>query len=87
MPRVAKRQRYRSNTSNAVNCSCETDGCMHQVEQYFLLNSAIPFLDRIIVELESRFNGNYIKVLILLLAFCSTITWRLHDFIAKNKNV
>lgn len=56
MPRVAKRQRYRSNTSNAVNCSCETDGCMHQVEQYFLLNSAIPFLDRIIVELESRFN-------------------------------
>ena len=58
MPRIAARQSHRSNAIPTANdCGCEQQGCEHRVAAYYRVNTAIPFVDHIIHELEVQFSG------------------------------
>ncbi|KAH3774743.1 hypothetical protein DPMN_176134 [Dreissena polymorpha] len=54
MPRIAARQAHRTEGDGAT-CTCE-EGCVHQVEAYFRINSATPFIDHIKAELSFQFS-------------------------------
>ena len=53
-PRVARRQANRGNNPSVT------------VEHHFRVNLAIPFLDNIIENLESKFDGIHVKILHIL---------------------